>query len=68
MDLLEPRLRDVGVDLGGGEILVTEEFLDDAQVSSPLDKVGGVGMAKGVGVYVTSRYPVIEDPADVARA
>src|ERR1700722_3551824 len=36
MVLLQSRLRDLGVDLGRGETLVTEQFLDHAQVRATL--------------------------------
>ncbi len=45
MDLLESRLRDVGVDLSRRETLVTEQFLDHAQVRAALQEVRRVGVA-----------------------
>ena len=36
---------DVGVDLGGGDVFVTEKFLDHAQVNALTEEVGGKGMA-----------------------
>ena len=39
----------MGVDHGGFDILVTEEFLHGANVISALQKMGGKGVAKGVG-------------------
>jgi len=65
--VLQSGLGDVGVDLSRREALVPEEFLDDPKVRAALDEVGGVGVAKGVGVNVTARHAVIEDPAHVAR-
>gem|GEM_PF-205513 len=41
--------RHLGVALGGGEAGVSEEFLDRAQVGAPVEEVGGVGVAQGVG-------------------
>lgn len=35
MGLDEVFLVEVGVDLGGGDVGVTEEFLDDAEVGAP---------------------------------
>jgi len=39
----------VGVDLGGGEALVAEEFLDAAEVGAVVEQVGGEAVAEGVG-------------------
>ncbi len=66
--LLEPGLRDVGVDLRGREALVAEQFLDHAQVGAAFEEVRGVGVAKGVGVDVAPRDAVVENAAHVARA
>ena len=43
---------EVGVDLGGDDGRVAEEFLDASQVGSVFDQVDGVGVAEGVGAYV----------------
>ena len=40
--------RDVGVDFGGADRLVTEQGLDDAQVGSAFEQGGGEGMAQGM--------------------
>jgi len=40
---------DLGVFLGGGEGDMAEEFLDGAQVGAAVEKVGGEGMAQGMG-------------------
>jgi hypothetical protein len=45
VDLLEARLRDVGINLGRRETFVTQEFLDDAQVRPAFQQVRRVGMA-----------------------
>ena len=37
--------RDVGVDLGGGDVGVAEHELDGAQVGAAFDQVGGEGVA-----------------------
>ncbi len=50
LDLLEAVGVDVGVDLGGGDVGVSEEFLDDAEVGAAGEEVGGEGVAEGVGV------------------
>ena len=42
-------LEDMGVDHGGFDILVSEEFLNGADIVSVLEEVGGEGVAKGVG-------------------
>ena len=49
VDFAEVAPRDVGVDLGGGEAGVAEEFLDGAQVGAGLEQVGGEGVAERVG-------------------
>jgi len=50
-------LEDVGVDHGGLDVLVSEEFLHGADVVSVLQKVGGETVAKGVGfdLFVVAR-------------
>jgi hypothetical protein len=40
---------EVGVDLGGREGLVAQEFLDAAEVRAVVEEVGGEGVAEGVG-------------------
>jgi hypothetical protein len=42
--------RDLRVALGGGEASVPEQFLDGAQVGAVGQQVGGVGVAKAVGM------------------
>ena len=39
----------MGVDLGGGDVGVTEQFLDGAEVVVVGEKMGGEAMAQGVG-------------------
>ena len=46
MDTQGAVLKDVGVDHGGFDIFVAEEYLDGADVVSVLEQVGGVAMAK----------------------
>ncbi len=41
VDLLEAVGGDVGVDLGGGDVGVGEEFLGDAEVGAAEEEVGG---------------------------
>jgi len=52
VDFVETLLVDVGVDLGGGDVGVSEEFLDDAEVGTAFEEVGGEGVAEEVGVNV----------------
>ena len=46
VDLFEAFIGDVGVDFGGGDLGMTQEFLDSAKVSSIREKVRGKGVAK----------------------
>ena len=39
----------MGVDLGGADILVSEEFLDGADVLMVFEQMGGEAMSEGVG-------------------
>lgn len=39
---------EMGVDLGGGDGRVAEEFLDGADVGAAVKEFGGVGVAEGV--------------------
>src|SRR5512136_1327946 len=48
MDLLQSILRDVGIDLGGGDVGVAQHHLDGADVRTTLQEVGGKGVAQGV--------------------
>lgn len=43
---------DMGVDLGGGDVGVSEEVLDDAEIRTPRQEMGGEGVAEHVGVDV----------------
>ena len=52
VDVFEAFLVDVGVDLGGSDVGVAEEFLDDAQVGAVLQEVGGERVAEEVWVDV----------------
>jgi hypothetical protein len=47
--LTEAAFRDMGVDLGGGDVGVAEKLLHRAQVSAAFEEVGGEGVAKDVG-------------------
>ncbi len=52
MDFPEAFLIDVGVDLGGGDVGVAEEFLDDAEVGAAFEEVGGERVPQQVRVDV----------------
>lgn len=45
-------LQDVGIDHGGFYIVVTERFLDGADIGAGGEQMGGVGVAEGVCVHV----------------
>ena len=49
---LEPLLIDVGVDLGSGDVGMTQEFLNDAEVGPVFQEVGREGMPQEVRVDV----------------
>lgn len=70
VDLAEAAAGDVGVDLGGGEAGVAEEFLDGAEVGAVFQQVGGEGVAEGVGADVVlgagSEDVAVDDAADAA--
>jgi len=52
MRLLKSRDGDVGVDLGGRKIGVTEQLLHHAQIGSLVEHVGGEGVAKFVRRHI----------------
>ncbi len=53
---------EVGVDHGGFDILVAQEFLDGADIVAGLQKVGSEGVAENVGCDVAwMTFAVIED-------
>jgi hypothetical protein len=45
MHVLESLLGDVGVDLGGGDVAVAQEVLDDTQVGAAFQQMGGEAVA-----------------------
>jgi len=49
--VLQLLVGDVGVDFGNLDAGVAEQDLDASQVRSPLQQVGGKGVAEGVGGY-----------------
>ena len=42
-------MADVGVPVGGGDIGMAQEFLDDAEVGAVFEEMGGKRVAEGVG-------------------
>ena len=52
MDVPQALVGDVGVDLGGRHVLVAQELLDAPEIGAVGQKVGGVGMAQGVGRHL----------------
>src|ERR1700733_13410678 len=50
VDGAQPLLADVRVHLRGGQAGVAEELLDDPQIGTPVEEMGGVGVPQGVGV------------------
>src|SRR5690606_23610914 len=47
----QPLVEDMGVDLGGGDIGVAEQRLDDAKIGAAGEEMGGEGVAQDVGVH-----------------
>jgi hypothetical protein len=45
-------VEDVGVDLGGADVSVAEQFLDGADIGAALEEVGGEAVAEGVAARV----------------
>ena len=52
MNTLQSLVIDMSINLGGGDISVAEEFLDDAEIGSILKEVGGEGVTQQVGIHV----------------
>ena len=67
VDRAQPLLAHVGVHLGRGQAGVAQQLLDHPQVGPPVEQVGGVGVAQGVGVGGRGG-PAVEDAPDVPRA
>ena len=49
MQRLQPRLRDMRVNLRGRKVGVAEEHLDHAQVGAVVEQMRGEGVAQSVG-------------------
>ena len=68
---LEPLLIDVRVDLSGGNVGVSQKFLNDAKIGSIFQKVGGEGMSQEVRVDVLietrSLSAFLDDLANTVR-
>src|SRR5690242_14191518 len=60
----QPLLAYMSVDLRGLQAGMSEKFLDDPDVGSPVEEMGGEGVAQGVGVG-GRRGAVVEDAPDV---
>ena len=58
----------MGVELRGGETLVAQQLLNDPQIRSSLEQMGGVRVAKGVRMDVSQSQSPNGQPADVARS
>ena len=52
VDFFKVSIRNVGVDLGGGDVAVAEHGLDASKVGAVHEKVGGEAVAHGVGANV----------------
>ena len=52
MDVPQALVGDVGVDLGGRHVLVAQKLLDAPEIGAVGQKVGGEGMAQGVGRHL----------------
>lgn len=66
----EPAGTDVGVNLGGCEAFVSEEFLDAAEIGSAIQQVCGEGVSECVGCGLLGESGggdmVFEESADAA--
>ena len=54
----------MGIDLGGRDVGVAEEFLNDAEISAAHEKMGREGVAEHVGMdlaHVGSLCPMLDD-------
>jgi hypothetical protein len=51
-------IEDVGVDHGGFDVFVSEQFLDGADVVTVLEQVGGEGVAEGVATDALGDFGV----------
>ena len=52
MDVPQALVGDVGVDLGGRHVFVAQKLLDAPEIGAVGQKIGGVGVAQGVGRHL----------------
>ena len=52
VDVLQLLADDLGVDLGGGDVGVSQHFLNGAQVGPVLQQVGRKGVTQGMGGWM----------------
>jgi hypothetical protein len=57
-------LQGVGIDHGGGQILVPKRVLNGANIGTTLQQVGGKGMTKGVGADVLRQTSAVDGQLD----
>ena len=55
VDLFQALVVDMGINLGGGNIRMSQQFLNDPQVGSVLKQVGGEGVAKEVWINIPGK-------------
>ena len=68
MQMLQVFLGDMGVNLGGCDIHMTEHHLNGAQVSAPFEQVAGKGMPQGVQAPAAFESgPLLDRVVDLAR-
>jgi hypothetical protein len=57
-------LKDMGIDHGGGNVIVSEQLLNGADVGAALEQVSGEGMAKGMGADLPRQTGTADDQLD----
>ena len=63
VDFAQARSVDVGIDFGGADVGVAEQFLDDPQVRPVFQQVRGEAVAEHVRRYVSRPMPGPRAPA-----
>ena len=70
VDFFEVFRADMGIDLGGGQIPVSEHLLDAPEITPAVQEVCGEGMAEGMGAHFLVQGglpdPFADDPARAA--
>lgn len=70
IDLLHLFYIQVGVDLGGGDPLMSQQFLNLPQVGAPVQQMGGEGMTQRMGRMVVGQVGFLQvgfqQPPDAA--